>query len=391
MKYIILSTLLVLSAGLEAQVLREINFSYQYSLNKAFGFAIKPIRQGNTWTIFYKLQILDTTKVTIDLFKIQWEIRSSFSDKEGTILNPAKIGQSVLHSDKSGLIGKITVEASQDQSVLVARVQNTPAKELTLFHTSLDPNYPVDGYLQSATGEVIFDSYINTGQVVSLRGYASDQPVIISYYDDNFPTAAPAFSEGQARVSTNIKPDSIFQLALGTDIQFYKKGLYLAQKDTSTTNGFSFRVEDGFPKFKKLEDLVGPFIYVSTKQEFDKLAQAQKDKKQFDRVVISITQNADRAKNFMRSYFRRAELANQYFTSYKEGWKTDRGMIYIIFGAPQDVFKFSDREVWTYGKTSFNFTKSSTLFDPDNYVLIRDKKYTEQWYETVDLVRNGRF
>jgi hypothetical protein len=97
----------------------------------------------------------------------------------------------------------------------------------------------------------------------------------------------------------------------------------------------------------------------------------------------------------MRSYFKRVELANQFFSSFKEGWKTDRGMVYIIYGIPDEVYKFKDREVWKYKsstyKASFDFVRSGTLFDPDNYVLIRDNKFKETWYEVVDLWRNARF
>jgi hypothetical protein len=111
--------------------------------------------------------------------------------------------------------------------------------------------------------------------------------------------------------------------------------------------------------------------------------------------VLSVTGDKERAKDLMKSYFRRVELANRYFTSYKEGWKTDRGMIYIIFGLPDEVYQFTDREVWNYKnssyKISFDFVQSSTVFDPDNYVLIRQKKFQETWYEVIDLWRNARF
>ena len=130
-------------------------------------------------------------------------------------------------------------------------------------------------------------------------------------------------------------------------------------------------------------------------QTFDKVKAAKGDKKAFDRVVLSVTGNTERARNLMRNYFKRVEWANYYFTSYKEGWKTDRGMIYILFGLPEEVYKFSDREVWNFKspslKVTFTFVKSSTLFDPDNYVLIREKKFQETWYEKVDLWRNARF
>ena len=172
-------------------------------------------------------------------------------------------------------------------------------------------------------------------------------------------------------------------------------GLYLIQKDTASTEGFAFRVEEDYPRLAKIESLADPLIYVCTKQEFDRIKLAKGDKKAFDRVILSITGDTERAKNFMRNYFRRVELANEFFTSYKEGWKTDRGMIYIIFGLPDQVFRFTDREVWTYKnntyKITFDFVKSSTLFDPENFVLVRDKKFQETWYEVIDLWRNARF
>lgn len=97
----------------------------------------------------------------------------------------------------------------------------------------------------------------------------------------------------------------------------------------------------------------------------------------------------------MRNYFNNVEMANLHFTSYKEGWKTDRGMLFIVLGLPTAVYKFTDREVWEY-KTlvydmSFTFIRSPTVFDPENYVLIRDKKYQLEWYEIVDLWRKARF
>ena len=42
-------------------------------------------------------------------------------------------------------------------------------------------------------------------------------------------------------------------------------------------------------------------------------------------------------------------------------------------------------------KIRFDFARSGSLFDPDNYVLIRDKKYEDTWYEVIDLWRNARF
>jgi GWxTD domain-containing protein len=40
----------------------------------------------------------------------------------------------------------------------------------------------------------------------------------------------------------------------------------------------------------------------------------------------------------MEEYYRRVYYANTNFTHhFREGWKTDMGMVYIIFGAPGDI------------------------------------------------------
>ena len=95
----------------------------------------------------------------------------------------------------------------------------------------------------------------------------------------------------------------------------------------------------------------------------------------------------------MKSYFRRVELANLYFSSFKEGWKTDRGMIYLIFGLPDEVSLNDSNETWHYNNTRarFTFVKSGSVYDPENYVLLRDKRFMEPWFSTVDLWRKSRF
>ncbi|HYC85419.1 MAG TPA: GWxTD domain-containing protein, partial [Chryseosolibacter sp.] len=275
--------------------------------------------------------------------------------------------------------------------ILAAKIVDQAQKRAWYFFTVLEENYPVNNQLVSQ-GQPLVKSFVHPS--ASLEFAEKNNRWVVSYYNDNFPAAAPAFSEGQARVAKTMKPDSVYMLNGSDRFAMQKKGLYLFQTDTMKVAGFSMRVESDYPKFTKFQNLPGPLIYICTKQEYDRL-ELSADKKAFDRTVLSITADTERAKKLMRSYFRRVEFANEYFTSYKEGWKTDRGMIYIIFGVPDEVYRFNDREVWHYqdGKLeqTFDFVKSPTLFDPDNYVLIRNKKFREQWYEIIDLWRNARF
>jgi GWxTD domain-containing protein len=56
----------------------------------------------------------------------------------------------------------------------------------------------------------------------------------------------------------------------------------------------------------------------------------------------------------MEEYFSRVAYANRHFTHYTEGWKSDMGMVYIIFGAPNNIerhpFDVDSKpyEIWSY-------------------------------------------
>lgn len=190
-------------------------------------------------------------------------------------------------------------------------------------------------------------------------------------------------------------PDSTFSLAPGSAIgPFTREGLYLAQEDTLSEMGFSFYVKRSpYPKYNKLAELKGPLLFVTTQEENNALDKAGEDKAKFDRVILDITRDKDRARNFMRNYFKRIETANNYFTSFKEGWKTDRGMIYTIFGLPDEVRVEGGYEEWSYKnpKQSFRFARAGSVYHPDHSVLVREKGYTENWYLTIDLWRKSRF
>ncbi len=56
----------------------------------------------------------------------------------------------------------------------------------------------------------------------------------------------------------------------------------------------------------------------------------------------------------MEEYYARVAYANKNFGHYTEGWKTDRGMVYVIFGSPSNIERHpfdtdaKPYEIWTY-------------------------------------------
>jgi GWxTD domain-containing protein len=375
-------------SSVSGQALRDINYSYLYDPEEPFVLTIKPIRAQDGWTVHFSMVMQDSMQ-RADQFVFGWEVRNSLDEKSGTAVPSESVEKTVTATRVDGII---KVPLSATTQYLTLRILNNRVKRVWMHYKTLAPNYPSDGYLLS-NGRAIQVPYANAGKPLELAGIPETS--IVSYYNDDFPAAVPPFSEGMSRVARSMIADSIFTIQANTPFVFSERGLYLVQKDTSSTEGLAFRIEDDYPRLSRIESLGDPLIYICTKQEFARLKEGKGDKKAFDKTIIGITGSPQRAKEFMRNYYKRVEWANTYFTSYKEGWKTDRGMIYILFGLPDELYRFSDREVWTYKNqflnATFEFVRSQTLFDPDNFVLVRDKKYQETWYEKIDLWRNSRF
>jgi len=102
------------------------------------------------------------------------------------------------------------------------------------------------------------------------------------------------------------------------------------------------------------------------------------------------------ARELIRVYYNRVFYANLYFSSYKEGWKTDRGMIYIIFGPPRMLERDSEKETWTYfsrkgGNTAiFEFNRKENQFTNLDYQLERNTNSSSFWREAIESWRKGK-
>jgi len=142
--------------------------------------------------------------------------------------------------------------------------------------------------------------------------------------------------------------------------------------------------------------MIDPLIYITTTTKFFQMKNAKNPKLAIDDFWITNT-NFDKylSKELIRIYYTRVMWANIFFTSYKEGWKTDRGMIYIVFGPPSTIYKDDDKEIWSYVLTSkfqqinFEFYKKETPFTDNNFVLKRDNQYLKIWQEIIKYWNNG--
>jgi len=368
-----------------SQSVAATNFNYWYSPTNEVELQIRPVRAANKIMIRYTLVARNGNP---EKYSINWEARNSYVDREGVTIKEKDSVLSVNGKEKRGFI---LLDIPEKPWLLLGHVASGSSR--WIYFKQIEAIYPVDGWIETNDG-VITQNHLSKNKEYIARS-ADGKPLIVSYYNTVFPPALPPFAEKEGRNERFFFHDSIFHVASGGKFLPKKEGLYLFQQDTTAARGFSYRVvKENFPKFTKVDELVPPLILVTTPEEFTELNNAHGEKAKFDKTILNITGDKDRAKSFMKNFFHNIELANIYFSSYKEGWKTDRGMLYLIFGLPDEVSKNSGNEIWTYkniNNTKFTFVKSGSVYDPENYVLLRDKRFTDTWFGIVDLWRKGRF
>lgn len=372
------------------QAIGSLNLNYLYNPQNELDMQLKLVKEQNQIKIYYSLQVA-TVQFTPESCVITWQRRDSFSQREGTEITPEEIQAPIFaNGKKTGVLG---FPIPDKPWLLVAKVSNTEASKSWVYFKTIEANYPVNGYLMGASG-IVNKPFISSKSEYTIHGSGSGKPLRISFYKNVFNPASPPFVENESAVDRFLFHDSTFTIENENKIKFTSQGLYLLQEDTASSEGIAFRcTTEAYPKYTRVEDLVNPLIYVCAQEEFAELTNSKGDKAKFDKVILDITRDKERAKNFMRSYFRKVELANLYFSSYKEGWKTDRGMIYLIYGAPDEVVKTAQNETWNYrsSRQSFTFVKTGSVYDPEYFVLIRERRFTESWFSTIDLWRKSRF
>lgn len=262
--------------------------------------------------------------------------------------------------------------------------------------------YSVENYLiKNARGEIQFGNTFDPGSklfVETSRQLPSKVRVI--KYDPYEKLPPPPFSEIQdfELKFTGESDTMISTINTGKfEINLSDAGIYHIPNEIDGSSGLTFLVfHSYFPYIKTVASMIRPMRYLTTKQEYENIINAENTKKEMDEFWLKTAGNSERATEIIQEYFTRVEIANKKFTSYTQGWQTDRGLIYLIYGPPGSVLKSEDREVWTYSEKSnvlsiqFIFIRIDNAYSQNDYVLERSTSYKSSWYRSIDGWRQGR-
>ncbi|MFT4681125.1 MAG: GWxTD domain-containing protein [Flavobacteriales bacterium] len=237
---------------------------------------------------------------------------------------------------------------------------------------------------------------LSDGQYLISHNLGQYSNATVKYYDREFPIAPPPFSVEPDKVF-DLTADSTFQIQLGQPVSFDTDGFYHIQVVDSVNQGVSlFRFNPDFPFVKKLDHMIAPLRILNSKNEFKKIKEAEDQKVAIDRFWLKIAGERRRAKDLIAKFYSRVQDANSYFTSHVDGWKTDRGLVYLVYGPPNTLYKNSQSEIWIYGEEghvsslNLSFLKMRNPFTDNDYKLDRSPIYKNSWYQAVDSWRQGR-
>lgn len=348
-----------------------------------------------------------TSNTLIGRIRIGWQLYSDYSSK--TVLDSssfvmidtiASSGFKQLQCDfkvpmeqGSNYILKITVTNLNNnlKSTNFIHVNKTDKTNRQFFKVMLIEN-----------NSVLFRNYFYPNEKLRIiyGGKKSDEILQGKHFETNFPVAAPPFSYTKpAPFDFNAHTKFTVQMTRGeAEFSNDKPGIYHFGfgEENNYTGLTLFQYSDQFPHVNTPEEMLSPLRFITSKKEFEKLQQYQDSKKAVDEFWLTTSKEPEKAKKLVKGFYSRVQNANYFFSSYKEGWKTDRGVIYIVFGPPSIVYRNLTGESWTYGEESnyrsltFNFSLIDNPFTNNDYTLERTTVYKNPWYRAVDSWRQGK-
>jgi GWxTD domain-containing protein len=127
---------------------------------------------------------------------------------------------------------------------------------------------------------------------------------------------------------------------------------------TSASRSCLVRMKNFPPTIMDIDKAIDQLLYIAKGSELDYIRDAatpEEKEKRFLEFWAKRDPDPKTARNeLMEEYYARVAYANKNFLGYIQGWKTDRGMILIRFGPPQNVERHpfdSDSkpyEIWYY-------------------------------------------
>ncbi|MCX7728505.1 MAG: GWxTD domain-containing protein [Bacteroidia bacterium] len=352
----------------------------------------------NTYALLYAR--LDTGLQYYASIKIKVYLYSLSKNKADSVSETFYIPQ-----NQTNYFNQLFLPVSYDNYNIKILVTDLNRKQQFTYFTDikLSNDYTRNNFLITLNDKVLLKPYVYENTAIKIYHRQKYPQLFVDVFQYHHNAAPPPFSNFSPTL--NYLPDSSFTLSL-INHQYYTfttqpNRFYHIHSSQNTMEGITlFTIDSVFPNIKNPKEMLYTTRYIMNKNEFERCNQSTdmiEIKKCMDNFWIQIAGSQERAKEIIKNYYQRVIEANEKFTTYKYGWQTDKGMIYIVFGPPEAVEKYQNSEKWFYSMNGqrnalvFNFYKNkNNPFTNSDFILERTDYYKNIWYIAVDKIRQGK-
>lgn len=355
----------------------RVNLSWQYDPLAEISLQHRTIQNGSLITVFLSFKADSLNKWNYEIWK---------QEKYNTTFH--KVFESVvvdtLSRKQKEILTKLTFE-KPSEGLMVIKLSKANANyyyDIPLRNGSLPfPSYyPSDG----ESNLPILSNYLTRSNI----NWVGQESFYAAAYIEDFDIADPPMAKMRP-LAPSVNPDSAFVFKSRTS---FKDGyFYVIQEDSNSAGGVTIlKSPPYYPELKRLDELVFAMHYILNETEKNGIRASKNIRQSFDSFWINTYKTKFRARNAIRNYFNWVEQANRLYTDFKPGWKTDRGMLFIVFGVPDEVYRSENYEEWYYDQgPAFEFTILATFFSPRTFALRRRIGLEKSWYEYISAIRRG--
>ena len=251
--------------------------------------------------------------------------------------------------------------------------------------------------LTDSVGDPLLRRYVRQGEAFGVDHYGAERPFRAKQYNMEFAAALPPMTNPATqppRPRTLAVRDTL-PFRAGQLVRLRQPGIYALQFGPDEPQTGLLVAENQYPALTTAAELIEPLIYLTSSDERKRLYAAPDPKRAVDQFWLGVAgQRQDIGRQLIRTYYGRVAGANDLFSAHKAGWMTDRGMLYVVLGPPDAVYRSGPEERWVYhapaiASGTYVFRAKPSTFAPDNYELVRRPEYEALWYAAVEQWRKG--
>jgi len=262
-----------------------------------------------------------------------------------------------LSSENMYTVRDLSGNISISDILLVNKLTQVKGSNKILPNISRNVNFEKDGIT------MFFEVYSKYPQNAEIQFQVKDGAGNAVYTK----TIDKYLDSGSVQIIDTIKTDTSEHIAIGLGKYILNVTVFDSTKENNVSADKIFISRwGGVPAIiDNLDKAISQLIYIATPGELSYIEEASDQKEKIKRYLEfwkkkDPTPNTEENEIF-NEYYRRIAYANANFSQYIEGWRSDRGMVFILLGSPNNVdrhpFDLESKpyEIWYYYDLNRNY------------------------------------